>query len=318
MKSHPRAMHDVTSTRPPATVSIDLDPVDVHLRGYGHQGLAPDPLVHAVALPRLLDALGRRSIRATFFVLGRDVASELAMLPAIRAAGHEVASHGIDHLSGMGRRPDVEMHAELLGSRERIAAASGTPVLGFRAPDWSASRRLMSTLVATGYRYDASLMPSWFLPAGRTLLAVRARSARDVIAVRPPPSLRRRPFLWQMRAGTLAEFPLAVSPRLRLPLYHTIRPSIGDQRFEAHLDGFVRRGEPFSYALHAVDVLGLAEDAVDQRLAAHPGMSTPLDRKLDLLERTLASLAARFTMRPFEERLDEMGSPAGDGVASPA
>lgn len=303
--------------RPPATVSIDLDPIDVHLRGYGHQGLDPDPLVHAMALPRLLDALGRHSIRATFFVLGRDVASELATLPGIRAAGHEVASHGIDHLSGMGRRTDDEMRAELLGSRERIVAASGAPVIGFRAPDWSASRRLMSALVATGYRYDASLMPSLFLPAGRMLLAVRARSARDLIAVRPPPSLRRRPFLWRMRDGTLAEFPLAVSPHLRLPLYHTIRPSVGDQTFDAHLDGFVRRGEPFSYALHGVDVLGLVEDAVDQRLHAHPGMSTPLERKLDLLDRTLASLAARFTMQPYGDRLGELGSPARGGVPSP-
>jgi peptidoglycan/xylan/chitin deacetylase (PgdA/CDA1 family) len=307
----------VMSPRPIATVSIDLDPIDVHLRGYGHHDLRTDPLVHATALPRLLESLGRHGVRATFFVLGRAVPAELATLVAIRDAGHEVASHGIDHLAGLGRRSDSEMREELLASRDRISEHSGADVVGFRAPDWSASRRLMSALVETGYRYDASLLPSMFLPAGRMLLAIRARSLQDMLAVRPPPSLRRLPYQWRLKHGLLAEFPLAVTPLLRYPLYHTLRPTMSDQRFTAHLDGFVRRGEPFSYALHGVDVLGLEEDDVDRRLGAHPGMSTPLRRKLELLDSTLAALAARFEMRPYGDRLDEWSRPGRSEVGTP-
>lgn len=289
--------------RPAATISVDLDPVDVHLRGYGHIGLSPDPLVHDVALPRLLESFDRHRVRATFFVLAREVAPELRRLAEIAAAGHEVASHGVDHVRGISTRTATEIRTELERSRARIELASNCPVVGFRAPDWSAGLRLVTALDETGYRYDASLVPSPALTAGRLLLAARARRLRDVAAVRLPPSLRRLPFRWAAGDHSIIEFPLAVSPRLRIPLYHTIRPNLSDERFDRHLDGFVRRGESLSYALHGVDALGLAEDVVDGRLGVHPGMAATLEAKLALLDRTVAAIASRFDVRPFAERL---------------
>jgi hypothetical protein len=295
-----------------ATVSIDLDPVDVHLRGYGHSGLPADGLVHTRALDRLLETFARHDVRATFFVLVRDEASEVARLPEIRAAGHEVASHGISHLPGISRLPPPDIRTELTDSRRLIEGIVGQPVTGFRAPDWSAGRRLISALAETGYRYDASLVPSPVLTAGRLMLAARAHSLRDGLAVRLPPSLRRTPFRWTVDGASIVEFPVSVTPRLRLPVYHTLRPRLTDASFEHHLDGFVARGESLSYALHGVDALGLVEDGVDARLRSHPGMSSSLDDKLGLLERTLAAIVARFVVRPFAERLAAEIQPMAD------
>lgn len=300
----PMPLRDAPDGRPVATISVDLDPVDVHLRGYGVDGLPPDRRVHDQALPRLLDLFARHRIRATFFLLARDVPWELETLPSIRAAGHEVASHGIDHLPGIARRAHDEIRAELLESRLRLQERTGASVVGFRAPDWAAGDRLISALLDTGYRYDASLMPSPFLPAGRLFLAVRARRVRDALAVRPPPSFRRAPFDWSVPGGSLREFPLAVGRWSRVPLYHTLRPSMRDGSFARHLDGLAARGEPMSYALHGVDALGLVEDHVDQRLRHHPGMAATLQDKLDLLDRTLGAIADRFGSLPFGDRID--------------
>ncbi len=101
----------------------------------------------------------------------------------------------------------------------------------------------------------------------------------------------------------MAEFPLAVSSRLRLPIYHTLRPSLSDASFLRHLDGFARRGETLSYALHGVDAVGLSEDHVDPRLGPHPGMSAALEPKLALLDRTIGAIADRFVTRTFADRL---------------
>lgn len=301
----------LTARQPVATISVDLDPVDVHLRGYGHFDLPADPLVHTRALDRLLETFSRHDVRATFFVLARDQASEMARLPEIEAAGHEVASHGVGHLPGISRRPETDIHVELADSRRRIEIAVGRPVVGFRAPDWSAGRRLVSVLAATGYRYDASLVPSPVLTAGRLMLAARAHSVHDALAVRLPPSLRRTPFRWTVDGAAVVEFPLSISPWLRLPIYHTLRPRLTDASFERHLDGFVGRGEPLSYALHGADALGLVEDGVDRRLRSHPGMSSSLEDKLELLDRSIASIAARFVVRPFRERLGPDTHPTG-------
>lgn len=291
--------------RPVATISVDLDPVDVHLRGYGHFGIPPDPLVHDRALGRLLELFSRHSVPATFFVLAREVRAETSRAHIIRDAGHEIASHGIDHPASMAALPYEVVRIELEESRRRLEAVTGRRVVGFRAPDWSVGRRVAAALAETGYRYDASLMPTPALLAGRLLLAVRARRPGDVVALRPPPTLRRRPYRWLTASGSIVEFPMAVSPRLLIPLYHTIRPLLGDEAFQRHLDGFVEREEAFSYALHGVDALGLHEDGVDPRLRDHPGMRTSLDAKLGLLDRTVEAIAARFTVRTFAERIGD-------------
>ena len=114
-----------------------------------------------------------------------------------------------------------------------------------------------------------------------------------------PLNLKRRPHA----LGELTEFPLAVTGAFRFPLYHTSRYWLSRGVFLRHLDHFARAGMPLSYALHAVDALGLAEDSVDPRLGRHPGMRKPLDEKLALLETTFADIAARFACVPFRERL---------------
>jgi hypothetical protein len=96
-----------------------------------------------------------------------------------------------------------------------------------------------------------------------------------------------------------------------VPLYHTIRPSISDRRFDQHLDGFVARGESFSYALHGIDALGLNEDGLDPRIGVHPGMNASLEAKLSLLRRTMRAIADRFEIAPFADRL-ALGRPSDD------
>jgi peptidoglycan-N-acetylglucosamine deacetylase len=300
-----------------ATISVDLDPVDVHLAGYGHA--APfDPRVYDVALPRLLERFDRHGIRGTFFLLGRDAERASAAIASIVAAGHEVASHSFDHPPHLARLGDAALRDQLARSRHALEAQLGGAVRGFRAPDWSVGSRVIAALAAAGYWYDASLMPSPVLAVGRGVLAVRARRIGDLLGIRPPASLRRTPFVWRC-GGALVEFPVTVTPGLRLPVYHTLRYSMGERRFLAALDAVARRGESLSYPLHGIDALGLREDGVDRRLAAHPGMARGLEDKLVLLDATLAAIAARFVPLPFRARLardrdaDEMGSTEASG-----
>jgi hypothetical protein len=142
------------------------------------------------------------------------------------------------------------------------------------------------------------------LVPARLLLALKSRDAGGVLKLRAWPfTWRRDPHRLTVGARTLHEFPVSVTPTLRWPVYHTLRYGMSDGRFARVLDGFVKRGEPLSYPLHAVDALGLAEDKVDPRLAKHPGLGRPLAAKLDLLERTIAAIAARFEPLPFRDRL---------------
>jgi peptidoglycan/xylan/chitin deacetylase (PgdA/CDA1 family) len=48
--------------------------------------------------PVVLDTLGRSRSRATFFLLGRNIAGREHLVRRIAAEGHEIGAHGYDHL----------------------------------------------------------------------------------------------------------------------------------------------------------------------------------------------------------------------------
>ena len=292
------------SARPFATISVDVDPVDLHLIGYGFRDLPADPMVYDIALPRLGEVFARCGVRATFFIVGRDAAPRAATIAALARGGHEIASHSFTHplaFASLGLRG---MRDELMKTREALEAVTGREVVGYRSPNFDMDHTALRVLSECGYRYDASAYPTPLLFPARLLLALKSRDPKAVLRLKPWPfSFGRRPSVFRFGERTLHEFPASVTPWMRLPIYHTLRYSLTDARFESALDGFARRDEPLSYLLHGVDVLGLSEDRVDPRLAGHPGMNRPLAAKLELLERSLRSIVQRFVIATFEERL---------------
>ena len=194
-------------------------------------------------------------------------------------------------------------------SKAIIEDATGNEVIGFRSPNWDIDRRLLHRLAAAGFTYDASTIPSPLLPALR--FAIAARSRRPGLALRlqlAPLSLRPGPRTYPSEPRPITEFPISVTRLTRLPIYHTMRAMIGDDDLARHLDGLRGRGLGLDYAIHAVDVLGLTEDAVDPRMARHPGMTEPLATKLALVERTLAAIASRFETVPYRDRLASLAT----------
>ena len=109
------------------------------------------------AIRRLLDWLAAEQLPATFFVVAADIPGPL--LRQIAAAGHELASHSLDH-PHFGRLDPRHWDAQLRTSRTLIEDRSGVAVTGFRAPSWSVPWNLhqpfLDGLAAAGYRYDSS------------------------------------------------------------------------------------------------------------------------------------------------------------------
>lgn len=288
------------ANKPVATVSVDVDPVDIHLLGYGARDVPPDRIVYDIAVPRILEMFAASGVRATFFMVARDAVAQAELIRTIAAAGHEIACHSMNHRPRFSRLTGADLVREVVGAKAALEEALGAPVAGFRAPNWDMTNRLLQELADAGYTYDASIVPSPVLSAARVALAAQARRLAPLrdSAVWPASMSR---MAWTKRWGTeqLRVFPVSTSPRLRVPIYHTVRYQMSDDRFARHLDGFVQRGERLSYPLHAVDALGLHEDGIDSRLARHPGMGRPRDAKLDLMRQTLSEITSRFAAEPY-------------------
>lgn len=115
----------------------------------------------AAVVHRLLDRLGEKQVRATFFVLGWLAARDPDLVRRIAGEGHEVASHGWDHRRIPAQSP-AAFRESVRRARALLQDLSGSPVDGFRAPSFSivpGYEWALDVLVEEGHTYDSSLFP---------------------------------------------------------------------------------------------------------------------------------------------------------------
>ena len=88
---------------------------------------------HPKNTPRLLDMLKERNIKATFFLIGKNVKANPEIVQRIVAEGHEIANHTWDHKMLRSMGPE-KINEELQSTQDAIVEACGiTPKL-YRPP----------------------------------------------------------------------------------------------------------------------------------------------------------------------------------------
>jgi polysaccharide deacetylase family protein (PEP-CTERM system associated) len=110
---------------------------------------------------RILDVLAESEAQATFFVLGWIARRHPALVRRIVADGHELASHGSDHMRVDRQSPEA-FRADVRQSKHILEDAGGVLVRGYRAPTFSISRNSSwahAVLLEEGYRYSSSVYP---------------------------------------------------------------------------------------------------------------------------------------------------------------
>jgi peptidoglycan/xylan/chitin deacetylase (PgdA/CDA1 family) len=102
-------------------------------------------------LPRLLDLLATRKVKATFFVEGLNAEMYPQALHEIVAAGHEVAVHAWRHEEWAAL--DAEAEPALLERATDAMRAIGIEPRGFRPPGGGLTGRTLGLLGEHGYSY---------------------------------------------------------------------------------------------------------------------------------------------------------------------
>lgn len=284
-----------------AGLSIDVDSVGSHLEGYGFERPSEHPAagdtddVYRLAVPRALDLFDRLDARATFFLIGQEARRHPEVIRDIARRGHEVASHSMTHRLPFSDLNDQQLRVELADSRELLEELAQAPVVGFRAPSWDLSARLLAAITEAGYRYDASTYPSILLPLLRRSVARRSRGGESRAQAGAWSAAFGPSGLHTLPSGrrSLAEVPMCTAPWLRLPYYQTMRFLMPSSAFAVLRFLTLNRRSSVTYSFHAVDFLGLDEDGLDRRIARHPGMALSLPVKLKAARRSITDLAPR-------------------------
>jgi peptidoglycan/xylan/chitin deacetylase (PgdA/CDA1 family) len=117
-----------------------------------HQAYGPK-----VGVPRLLAALERAGVHATFFIPGFTARRYPDTVRRIVAAGHEVGWHNDLHEAPYSLSEEEE-RAILERGAEVLEPLTGRRPRGYRAPWWELNERTPELLAAAGFAYDSSLM----------------------------------------------------------------------------------------------------------------------------------------------------------------
>jgi peptidoglycan/xylan/chitin deacetylase (PgdA/CDA1 family) len=80
-----------------------------------------------------MDLLEHHGARATFFMVGSEVARDPQLVRAVVARGHEVGSHSMHHLDHAAVTPEQAV-ADMLGGAQAIADVLGFEPSLYRAP----------------------------------------------------------------------------------------------------------------------------------------------------------------------------------------
>jgi polysaccharide deacetylase family protein (PEP-CTERM system associated) len=110
---------------------------------------------------RILDLFALHGAKATFFTLGWVAERHPALIRRIVADGHELASHGYQHIRVDAQTP-AEFHADITRTKAILEDIGGVQVRGYRAATFSIGRKNMwafDVLEDAGYTYSSSINP---------------------------------------------------------------------------------------------------------------------------------------------------------------
>ena len=306
----------MTNSRPPASLSLDLDDLWSYLRTRGDPSWEGRPSYLPEFLPRMLEILDRLGVKITFFVVGFDAiqAANRPHLRAIAERGHEIGNHSFAHECWLHRYSRVELEADIERAEEALHAATGHRPTGFRGPGFSWSPDLFEVLARRKYVYDASTLPTFLGPLARlyflasTDLGAVERKQRAALFGSFRDGFRpNKPYRWLLTEGrTLLEIPVTTIPVIKAPfhlsyLLYLSRFSVPLMR--AYLDSALTmcralKVEP-SFLLHPLDLL--SGDQVPE-LSFFPGMDIPGPRKERLFSEVLDVLASSFELKTMGEQ----------------
>jgi polysaccharide deacetylase family protein (PEP-CTERM system associated) len=110
---------------------------------------------------RVLDLFAEAGVKGTFFTLGWVAERHPQLVRRIVGEGHELASHGWQHVRADDQAPEI-FREDVRRTKRVLEDCSGTAVLGYRAASFSIGRRnpwALGVLDEEGYTYSSSIYP---------------------------------------------------------------------------------------------------------------------------------------------------------------
>lgn len=304
-------------------LSVDLDPLTAYYEIHG-LGDPPRQVQHTImknALPRFEELLNEWDIKATFFVVGKELnrlEETQIQLKRMAENGHEIANHTYNHPYNLNQLSENAIEEEIRLAHQAVIDIIGddyAPV-GFRAPGYFMGSKLCKVLENLSYRYDSSMFPSppYYMAKAAVMGGMLMRGRRSGAVLADPRGLSApidpyRPDVdtpWNKGSSALIELPVAVMAGSRLPAIGTLL-AIAPEWLRKKIILSMAKRPFFNLELHGIDLSDAVADRVPTELAGRqPDLRVPYEEKRKRFTRCMNDLKEHFefvTMKEAAERL---------------
>jgi hypothetical protein len=286
------------------SVNIDLDEIYCYLAIHGLHETEAGSAAHAVyekALPRAARFFDQLEVKATLFVVGRDLTDpkRASEIRGLVAKGHEAANHTMNHLYDFSVKSTETQTREIDEAHRVIADAVGTAPLGFRAPGYNINMGVIALLKQKGYKYDSSVFPCPSYYAAKAgaigLKSLQGRQSKSImgdpriLSASPMPYRIGEDGVWTRSDCGLCELPITVVTRARLPFIGTAIAVMGNLPAKL-LAKQAAKLNLVNLELHGMDFLDAEQDDLAFLKSHQPDLKVPLAKRVKNLEIAVKTL----------------------------
>lgn len=280
-----------------AAISVDIDTLNDYAYTYGkNYQKVPDP-VYTIAVPRLLEMLDKYKIKATFFVVGRDlnIDEHFKVIKTIAQKGHEIANHTQNHLHNFETLTFSKQEKEIVQCHRLVEEKLGLSMIGFRAPGYNLNKGTFKVLSGLNYVYDSSMFPTSLLPFLKLIVMFKAKGNHKSAGGGQIASIFSKASPYKLN-NQLIEIPITVTPILRFPFMGTFNVVTGKNLLELSFRELKLFKKSINYEIHPIEFLNDKSDNIPGVFKSHPGLKIPLDKKIEIYDTLFSNLKTNYEM----------------------
>jgi len=297
-----------------AAISSDVDTLESIYKGFGCR--RPGGYTYAefrMGLENFSKFLEPYGIKATLFMVGNDFLQpqNAPYIQNIAAEGHEIGNHTMTHAQGFRLLSSEQKEAEIAGMEEICQKVIGQRPVGFRSPGWNISDDALSILKKRGYLYDSSVFPTILMPLLKFLhwRAMRNRQGGErttmghwqyMLAPSAPYHTSQHSLARPGQNGMI-EFPITVTPVIRLPFFATFLLATGLGLFKRSFQILKMWQRPLQFQFHLSDFVDYDHpELADQVPQPEDGVYVPqalrmsLSQKRDIFHRAIEMIVQEY------------------------
>jgi len=304
-----------------ANISIDVDSLSSIYKGQGCSRADGYTFVEfRSGLGNLSNFFSKYSIHTTMFMVGNDFLYEKnhSAIKEIATNGHEIANHSMTHPQGFRWLPEEEKEKELTAMSDICQEVTGKRPIGFRSPGWNVDDATLTVLNKLGYAYDSSVFPTLLMPlmkfAHWSSMSKQKKQDRTTMGQASYMFSPLSPYhvsnhsLGKRGDNSLIEFPISVSPYLRIPFFATLLLFTGISFYKKLFRSIRAAGLPVHFQMHLSDFIDYnIPELKDQIPGSKKGtyvpqsLRTPLSKKLELFRAMIDLIAQDYNFITLEQ-----------------